>query len=90
MSVHVPKYARQRTRGLCDMRCEDCCSWAFTDCLDDFADAHLDDWKIEEFNLNVALLVHLNVSRSLLRLHLRSGAENGSFSGTLDRRYPIL
>ncbi len=86
MSVLYFVYSRSRTRCLCEMRSEDCCFGAFTDCLDDFAYTHIED----EFNSGVALLDCLNFSRLVTTIPSRSGAENGSFFGTLDRRDPIL
>lgn len=79
-------YSSSRTRCLCEVRCEDCRSGAFTDCLDDFANTHFED----EFHSGVALLDCLNFSRLVTTIASRSGAENGSFFGTLDRRGRIL
>ena len=79
-------YSRSHTRCLCEMRCEDCCSGTFTDCLDDFAYTHFE----EVFDSEVALLDCLNFSRLVTTIASCSGAKNGGFFGTLDRREPIL
>jgi hypothetical protein len=66
------------------MRCEDCRSRTFTNCLDDFPHAHIGR-RIQHERCFVKLLELLPL---LAAITSRSGAENGSSFGTLDHRRP--